>query len=88
MQTDDWLAIINTMGHATLIEVFKSANYYLIHSNDVPKSRVFSMNLREAKECYMFVQGTGLPILLSRLGLDYNSDRLRSTFNYCARKSV
>ena len=89
MQTEEWIAIINTMGHAVLIETLKSASYYLSHSDMRHcKNRMTTMYIKEARSCYVFVQGTGLDRLIVRLGMDYDPDKLRDGFNYWVRQSV
>jgi len=86
--SESWLAIVNTMGHSILIETIRSAAFYLVHSNGVPKTRVQVTQFREEKSCYAFVQGTGLNTLLNRLGMSYDADAIRDTFNYCVRHST
>lgn len=85
-QPEFW-AIINTLGHAALVETLKAAAFYVGHSSQVYHSRSFSLEIREAKSCYFYVQGTGLNMLISRYGLEYDPDAIRNSFNYCVRKS-
>jgi len=81
----NWTALSNTLGHSVLIETMKYAAYYVHHSNGLSKSRVFVMNMKEAKSCYFFVQGTSLNKLISRFGMEYDAEKIRETFNYCVR---
>jgi len=88
-QTPSFIAIANTMGHSILIETFKSAAYYLNHSNGLSAGTKYSYyNMKESQSCYLFIQGTGLDILIHRFGMSYDADSLRDTFNYCVRKSA
>lgn len=75
------------MGEAVLIETLKMAAYYVNHSNITIKSRPWRINFSEAKSCYLFVQGTGLNVLLSRFGLNYDAEKIQDNFNYCVRRS-
>jgi hypothetical protein len=84
-QVRNLVAYANTLGHSVLIETFKGAAYYVNHSGG---SRSKVMSLGEARSCYLFVQGTGLSVLLNHFGMDYDVDRLRGIFNYCVRHSA
>lgn len=88
-QIDNHFTMINSLGQAVLIETIKMAAFYVNHSGSYTlHSRSFNMNLKEGRECYVFVQGTGLQTLINRFGLDLDSERLQETFNYCVRKSA
>lgn len=83
-----YLLIANTMGHSVLIETLRMAAYYVNHSTRVSmKSHSQITFFHEAQECFAFVQGTGLDILLMRYGLDYDPEALRGSFNYCVKRS-
>ena len=86
------IAIVNTVGHAVLVETLKMAVYYLSHSNGLSHTgdygRNFKTEMNEARSCYLFVQGTGLEITINDFDLNYNPDRIRSMFNYLVRHSV
>lgn len=81
--------MVNTIGHAVLIENIKMAAYYLNHSNGLS---VMTKNdktyMNEAKSCYMFVQGTGLDITINEFDLSYSAHNIRRIFNYCIRHSI
>lgn len=82
-----YIAQINTLGHAVLIETLKMAAYYVSHSNNA-NTRNLKTYLSEAKSCYMFVQGSGLELTLNRFGMDYNAGKIKSLFNYLIRQSI
>ena len=84
----DFVAIINTMGHAVLIETIRMAAFYVAHSDSTHNSKTWNLKIREAKSCYAYVTGTGLEIIVDKFGLEYNPDRLRNDFRYCIRKSA
>jgi len=73
------LMMLNTLGMSILTETLRSAssanfaNLYLSGP--------------ESEQCYLFVQGTGLDILIDTYDLGYEPGRLRMTFNYCYRIS-
>lgn len=86
---NEHFAVVNSLGNTVIIETFKAAAFYISHSSGVEgHSRSFLMQFREAQECFIFIQGTGLDILINRFGLAYNPDNLRDTFNYCVRRSA
>lgn len=81
-----WIAVANTMGHAVLLETLRMANYYAHHSNGAASNhKVWRLHFNEAKSCYLFVQGTGLQVILNRFGLAYDPDKIKSLFNYYLR---
>ena len=85
----EWWAIVNTLGQSALIETLRMAAYYVTHSNGIQtKSHMFTIEIKEARSCYFYIQGTGLNMLLEKFNLDYDPDRIRESFNYCVRKSA
>lgn len=85
---DNHFAMMNSVGQAVLVETMREAAFYVTHSNQsTTNSRSWRIRISEARSCYIFVQGTGLGVLLHRFGLDYDPDKLQNTFNYCVRKS-
>ena len=88
-QISEHYAIVNTLGHAVLVETLRSAAYYVVHSNGSgSKNWHKTTKIKEAAACYAFVQGSSLQILINRFGFDYNADFIRTTFNYCVRHSA
>lgn len=85
---NNYLAQVNTLGHAVLIETIKMAVYYVHHSSINSVSKNFKTDLREAKSCYLYVQGTGLDITINKFGMDYDADRIKGLFNYLVRTSI
>ena len=87
-----YIAQVNTLGHAVLVETIKMAVYYLNHSNGLANgfnhSKNFRSEINEARSCYMFVQGTGLQVTLNSFDLNYNADRIKYLFNYLVRHST
>lgn len=80
--------LMNTIGQSILIETLKSAHYFITHSNGFdPKHHVTKRNFLDSKQCYFFMQGTGLDTLIQSYELDYNPETLRDGFNYYARHS-
>lgn len=53
------------------------ASYYV--SGSAPNHKLYSK--KALKEAYMFVQGTGLDVVLKHYNLDYNAQDLRRIFN-------
>ena len=89
LASNNYIATINTLGHAVLIETLKMAAYYLSHSNGLEHRGInFKATIKEAKSCYVFVQGTGLDVTLNTFGLNYNAGRIKELFNYMARQSI
>ena len=89
-QINEHFAVVNSMGRTVLIETFKMAAFYVQHSgpNQQGHSRMFVAQMREAKSCYAFVQGTGLQLLINNFGMAYDAEKFQDTFNYCVRKSA
>lgn len=85
MTRDDILKIFmaNTMGESILIETLRSAAYFASRSSNGYAPRYYrERNLMiEAHQCYLFVQGTGLDILIHSYNLDYDPVSLRNSFN-------
>ena len=80
------LMLASTIGHAVLIETLKMAAFYINHSSQTSfNSRRLQGEYREAKSCYLYVQGTGLHIIINRFGLAYDADQIQNVFNYCIR---
>ena len=90
LSVNQWYAIINTMGHSILVKTLEAAAYYVNHSQNLPiKDRSLLKIFKESRDCYFFVQnGTGLNALIDRYNMNYDSEAIRDTFNYCVRKSV
>jgi len=86
--SNNFIALINTMGHAILIETIKMAAYYVHHSNGASLTYNKVGRIKEGKNCYAYIQGTGLAIIINQYGLNYDTDVLRETFNYCVRHSL
>ena len=77
--------ILNTLGEAVLVETLRSAAYFFQHSSKgiYRSSHYRDQNLlMEGRQCYIFIQGTGLDILIEGYNLDYNANYLRDRFNY------
>ena len=70
--------IMNTIGESVLIETLRSAAYFVTRSSN-------GQRFNESSACYLFVQGTGLDVLIQRFHLDYDPEKIRDTFNYCVR---
>lgn len=84
----NFVALANTMGHAVLVETLKLAAYYLNHSNGLSfSSRTWQGQLKEARSCYVFMQGTGLEAVINKFDMMYNAETIRDVFNYCVRHS-
>jgi len=88
-QVNEHFAVVNSLGRTVIIETVRSAAFYITHSDNTKKhGKNFNTELKEAQSCFMFIQGSGLQVLINRFGLAYNADHLRDTFNYCVRKSA
>ena len=88
-ELSDWqIAVINTMGEAILVSVLREAVFYVRHSSKTYSHYDSSMRLLEAKDCYLYVQTTGLDLILSNYDLNYDPEILRDAFNYCLRRSA
>ena len=89
MTSDDFVQIfmMTTLGESILVETLRSAAYYITRSNGLFKPSHYRDKsfLKEAGNCYFFIQSTGLDVLIKYYHLDYNADDVRSTFNYCVR---
>ena len=89
-QTDDfkYFMMINTIGMSILIDSIKSASRLFIYSNGytIPPyklpSRMLSQRLKECKQSFMFIQGTGLDMIINQYHLGYDPDHLRTCFNH------
>ena len=88
LEPSAFIALANTMGHSVLVETMKMAAYYVQHSNGVFKGQAFiHRHMKEAKSCFLFVQGTGLEVIINRFGMSYDSEALKHGFNYYLRHS-
>lgn len=91
MPTDEFINmfLMNTLGESILVETLKSAAFYITRSGGLASSkrRETKAFLKEAGYCYIFVQSTGLDLLIQRYRLDYNPEEIRSSFNYYVRHS-
>lgn len=100
MNSEDIVRILmtNTLGESILVETLRSAAFFITRSgNQVTFSssgtgyyekygkRYYHRVFLEAKECYFFVQSTGLDLLIQRFNLDYDPDELRKGFEYYVR---
>ena len=86
-QPEFW-AMINNLGKAALIETLRSAAFYVTHSNCSTRSHTFKVDFIEAEACYLYVQGTGLSILINKFNLEYDPEEMKNSFNYCIRRSA
>jgi len=82
------ILMMTTLGESILVETLKSAASFITRShNGVSKKGYYSRNtFKEAMQCYYFVQGTGLDILIESYELDYNAEEIRKGFNYQIRR--
>lgn len=83
----EFWAVVNTLGHAALVETLRMAAYYVSHSNHA-FGRRWLFEIKEAESCYAYVQGSGLEVLMNKFGLNYDVDQIKDTFNYCVRRSA
>lgn len=83
------LLLATTMGESILVETLRSAAYFVTRSanNFQPKHHVTRELLREARNCYFFIQGTGLDELIATYSLDYDPEIIRQGFNFYVRQS-
>ena len=74
MNSPELMAIMmmNTLGLSILYREFKQASWYYFH----PKKE----HSKTASSAIVFIQGTGLEMLLMNYGLLYNADNLRNVF--------
>lgn len=80
------LIFINTLGMYTLVETFRSAQYMFTTSNKYGRPIKANGQLKQqAKECYAFIQGTGLELFLQRHFIDMDADKLRAGFHGALR---
>lgn len=89
-QINNHFLLVNSIGCSVLIETIKMAAFYVNHSGSYKPGRFgyFNAKIKEGRECYMFVQGTGLQTIIAQFGLEYDADKLQETFNYCVRRSA
>lgn len=76
------LLLMNTIGISVLCEALRNASYFykVDYGNHFVKRK-------EVNECYAFVQGTGLEILLESYHLNYDADQIRNGFNYYLKRT-
>lgn len=84
------LLMTNTLGESILIETLRSAAYFATRSHNgfKTKSYYYKNYYKESQECYHFIQGTGLDMLIHRFHLDYDPNQIRGCFNYCIRHTT
>ena len=70
--------MMNTLGLSVLSQTLRTAAKFVYLK---PSSRNTI-----TKECYYFVQGTGLEILLNTYGLFYDPENIRINFNYYVKR--
>ena len=83
-----FIALANTLGHSILIETLKSAAYYVTHSDSTHTDRKITAKLKEGYSCFLFIQGTGLDIILNDYALNYSSDKIKDEFNKCLHQNI
>lgn len=71
--------MMNTLGMSVLIEVLKMAKAF---SHVADKPHPSNGYYHEAEKCFIFVQGTGLNMLVDKYSLGYDPEELKVTFNY------
>jgi len=88
MSQNENYMMMNTLGMEVLIHTFRDASHlftrtlgYTVHPALLPKNKL-DRYLRESKESYLFIQGTGLELAIQFYQLDYDAERLRNCFNY------
>ena len=70
----------NTIGLSIISETLRSAAMFILNTN------AYIYKVREYRESYAFVQGTGLDMVMQQYGLNYDPDELRNGFNSYLRK--
>ena len=82
------LFIANTLGESILVEVLKSAVYFITNSSHSNfKHHMTRKNFMESKYCYFFIQGSGLDQLIETYALEYDPEIIRDKFNFYVRHS-
>jgi len=81
------MMMLNTMGESILVETIRSAVYFAHRSdnNFQTKNKLTKEKMREGEKCYIFMQSTGLDILIEEYDLGYDPDEVRLGFNYLLR---
>lgn len=75
------LIFINTLGLYTLVDTFRTAQYVFMTSNNAGHAISPSGKMKQkAEECFAFIQGTGLELLLRRHHIDLDAEALRDGF--------
>ena len=75
------LLIMNTIGLSVVCETLKFASLLFPTSNGY-KPKVSTERRNEYRECFAFIQGTGLDLLLNQYEINYDANRIRNGFNY------
>lgn len=75
------LMFINTLGLYTLVETLRTAQYVFHATNNRGHAISPKSGMRQrAEECFAFIQGTGLEMMLRRHHIDLDAEVLRDGF--------
>jgi hypothetical protein len=74
--------ITNTIGLSVVVETFREAYYFIQHASSV--TRKVREKAEECRDAFIFIQGTGLEMVLHRYGCEYDAENLRNVFFYMA----
>lgn len=75
------IIFINTLGLSVLLQTLRTASYVFLTSNQSGRPISGSgRTKKEAVECFAFIQGTGLELLLQRHHIDMDANTLRYGF--------
>lgn len=73
--------LLNSMGRASLIEIIQAASFLFTPSSHWVTGEIRRKDaVREAKQCYAFIAGTGLEVMLDQYCIAYDADEIRRAF--------
>jgi len=75
-----YVIMMNTIGMSVVVRVLKDAAFALEHTGRASIRFPLSRHPAVASEPILFIQGTGLEMVIDRFGLGLNADKLRDQF--------
>lgn len=75
------LIFINTLGMTSLVQALTEASYMFAGSNHTWCTRAQTgITQKAARQSFLFIQGTGLEMMLEQYCIDLNPEELRNGF--------
>lgn len=76
--------LVNTIGLSIIVESLSEAYYFLKHNSSTTAK--IRNKAEECRDAFLFIQGTGLDMVIHQYGCGYDPHEIRTTFFSLAKR--